>query len=224
MSFEPNEGGVLLSINVGRARSCELKGKPARSAIWKSPVTGQIRLADDRVAGDEQVDKEHHGGFDKAVYAYAIEDYRWWEEELGRTLEHGQFGENFTTEGVDVGGALIGERWAVGSAVLEVSEPRIPCSRLAMRMQDDRFVKRFYAALRPGCYLRIVVVGQAAPGDRVRVVARPSHGMRVADVFRIASADKHEAARLLDVPELPQAWAQWAEDELAKREPDDQSS
>ena len=121
------------------------------------------------LAGDDQADREAHGGPDKAVYAYAVEDARWWESKVGRPFAHAEFGENLTTEGIDVNDALVGERWAVGTTVLEVSEPRVPCWRLGVRMNDPGFVRRFTEALRPGAYLRIVVEGDVGAGDEIRV-------------------------------------------------------
>ena len=119
--------GRVLSINVGRPREFVYNGRPAKSAIWKLPVVGRIAARGVNLEGDDQADRKAHGGPDKAVYAYAAEDSRWWEEKLGRSLPYGQFGENLTTEGIEVNDALIGERWEIGSTVLEVSEPRIPC-------------------------------------------------------------------------------------------------
>jgi MOSC domain-containing protein YiiM len=119
--------GKLLSVNVGRVREFPYGGRPAKSAIWKSPVTGRIAARGVNLQGDEQADHKAHGGPDKAVYAYAIEDGLWWGQKLGRSLQYGQFGENLTTEGIEVNDALVGERWEIGTAVFEVSEPRVPC-------------------------------------------------------------------------------------------------
>src|SRR6266498_3679663 len=180
----------VLSINVGRAREFDYNGRPAKSAIWKSPVAGRIAARGVNLAGDDQADRKAHGGPDKAVYAYAVEDVRWWERELGRTLAHGQFGENLTMEGIAVSDALVGERWKIGSAVLEVSEPRVPCWRLGVRMNDPRFPRRFTEALRPGAYLRIIVEGSLSAGDEIRVVERPNHDLTIRDVFRIYTRDR----------------------------------
>ncbi len=116
-----NPVGKVLSVNVGRSREFEYGGRPAQSAIWKSPVVGRITARGVNLAGDDQADRKVHGGPDKAIYAYAIEDTRWWEHELGRSLAYGQFGENLTTEGFEVNEALVGERWEIGTTVLEVS-------------------------------------------------------------------------------------------------------
>ena len=208
--------GKVLSVSVGRPREFEYHGRPARSAIWKTPVSGRVAVAGVNLAGDDQADREAHGGPDKAVYAYAVEDARWWEQEVGRPFAYAEFGENLTTEGIDVNGALVGERWAIGSTVLEVAEPRVPCWRLGVRMNDPAFLRRFTAALRPGAYLRIVSEGDLGEGDAIRVVGRPEHDLTVRDVFRIYTRDRDECARLLAVPQMSLAWRRWAEDTLQR--------
>lgn len=118
----------VLSVNVAAIiHEGAWTGSEGRTGIDKRSVAGAVKFQNNGVAGDVVVDRKHHGGYDKAVYAYAIEDTRWWEDEIGRELSNGAFGENLTTEGLDVNGAVIGERWQIGSAILEVSEPRIPC-------------------------------------------------------------------------------------------------
>jgi len=200
----------VLSVNVGTPRAFDYHGRQAKSAIWKSPVAGRVAARGVNLAGDDQADREAHGGPDKAVYAYAIEDVRWWEKEVGRALEYGAFGENLTRQGLDVNAALIGERWRIGSTVLEVSEPRIPCWRLGVRMNDKLFPRRFTQASRPGAYLRIVVEGELGAGDEIRIVERPDHDVTVRDVFRIYTRDEDEAERLLAVRELSESWKSWA--------------
>ena len=117
-------GGKLATVNVARPRVFVYKGRDIESAIWKTPVEGRVAARSVNLEGDDQADRTVHGGPDKAVYAYALEDIRLWESELGRPLGPGAFGENLTTEGLDVTGAVIGERWEVGTVCLEVSEPR----------------------------------------------------------------------------------------------------
>ena len=204
----------ILSVNVGTARDFEYDGQPARSAIWKFAVAGRIAVRGGSLAGDEQADREAHGGPDKAIYTYAAEDTRWWEREIGRPLAYGEFGENLTTGGIELNGALIGERWEIGSAILEVSQPRVPCWKLGVRMNDKRFPRRFTKALRPGAYLRIVVEGELGAGDEIRVIEKPDHDLTIRDVFRIYTRDRHEAARLLAVPRISESWKRWAEDSL----------
>lgn len=207
----PADAGRVLSVNVGGIRDFEHRGHPARSAIWKSPVSGRIAARGVNLEGDLQADREAHGGPDKAVYAYAVEDVRWWEREIGLPLPYGAFGENLTTEGIEVNDALVGERWRIGSAVFEVSEPRIPCWRLGVRMEDETFPRRFTMAMRPGSYLRIVVEGEVGAGDGIPVVEKPDHDLSVREVFRIFTRDRDEAARLLAVPQLSRSWRDWAE-------------
>lgn len=206
----------ILSVNVGRAREFDYNGRPAKSAIWKSPVAGRVAARGVNLEGDDQADRKAHGGPDKSVYAYAIEDVRWWEENLGRSLQYGEFGENLTTEGVAVNEAVIGERWAIGTAVFEVSEPRIPCWRLGVRMNDQGFVRRFTEALRPGTYLRIIVDGDVAAGDEIRIIERPAHELTVCDVFRIYTRDREEVEQLLAVPRISESWRGWAQQYLGE--------
>jgi MOSC domain-containing protein YiiM len=206
----------VLSVSVGRPREFEYRGKPARSAIWKASVPGRVAARGVNLEGDDQADRGAHGGPDKAVYAYAVEDARWWAAQIGRPLVTAELGENLTTEGVEVNGALVGERWAIGSAVFEVSEPRIPCWRLGVRMNDPGFVRVFTEALRPGAYMRIVREGDVGAGDAIEIVSRPGHGLTVRDVFRIYTRDRGESGRLLEVPQMSEAWKRWARETLQR--------
>ena len=208
--------GNVLSVNVGTVREFEYGGLPAKSAIWKLPVVRRIAARGANLAGDDQADRKAHGGPDKAVYAYAVEDARWWEQEIGRSLGYGEFGENLTTEGIEVNNALVGERWQIGTTVLEVSEPRIPCWRLGVRMNDKMFPRRFTEALRPGPYLRIVVEGDVGAEDEIRIIERPHHALTIRDVFRIYTRDRDEVERLLVVPRMSESWRRWADDFLQK--------
>ena len=209
--------GRALSVNVGAVREFEYGGRPARSAIWKSPVAGRVAVRGVNLAGDDQADRKVHGGPDKVVYAYAVEDARWWQQQIGRSLGYGEFGENLTTEGVQVNDALVGERWQIGTTVLEVSEPRIPCWRLGVRMNDKTFPRKFTEALRPGAYLRLIVEGSVGADDEIRVVERPAHDLTIRDVFRIYTRDRDEILRLLTVPQMSESWKRWAADWLQQR-------
>jgi MOSC domain-containing protein YiiM len=202
--------GAVVSVNVGPAADFRA-GRAKRSAIVKAPVVGPVAVRGVNLDGDEQADLRVHGGPDQAVYAYARASYAWWERELGRALAPGTFGENLTVDGVDVDGAVIGERWAVGTCVLEVTGPRIPCFKLAARMGEPAFVKRFAAARRPGAYLRVVTEGALAAGDELAVVSRPEHGVTVALANEAMLFDHDLAVRLLDVPALAWRVRAWAE-------------
>ncbi len=206
----------VLSVAVGRPRSFDYRGRSASSAIWKAPVSGRVAARGVNLEGDDQADRQAHGGPDKALYAYAVEDARWWEGELGRALETAEFGQNLTTRGIEVSGALVGERWAIGSAVFEISEPRIPCWRLGVRMNDPGFIRRFTEALRPGAYMRIVREGDVGAGDPIEIVSRPNHDLTVRDVFRIYTRDRGECGRLLEVPQMSDAWKRWARERLER--------
>jgi len=208
----------VLSVAVGRPRGFEFHGKPAKSAIWKTPVSGRVAARGVNLDGDDQADRNAHGGPDKAVYAFAVEDARWFAEREGRPFAAAEFGENLTTEGVDVNEAIVGERWAIGSAVFEISEPRIPCWRLGVRMADPGFIRRFTEAMRPGAYMRIVREGDVGAGDPIDLRSRPDHGLSVRDVFRIYTRDRGEAGRLLEVPQMSEAWKRWARETVARRE------
>lgn len=176
--------GSVSAINVGPVRTVAWRGGTVRTGIWKAPVDGPVDVRGINLAGDDQGDRAVHGGPDKAVYAYAREDEAWWAAQIGRAIDPGTFGENLTTLGVDVTNAVIGERWVIGRVVLEVSQPRIPCFKLGIRMGDPRFPARFAAAARPGAYLRIVRPGTISAGDAIRVIDRPGHGITVGLVER----------------------------------------
>lgn len=203
--------GRLLSVNVARMRLIVLNGRPVKTGIYKYPADGRQRLQEDRVGADGQADREVHGGYDKAVYAYAIEDYEWWAAELERETEPGLFGENLTTAGIDVSGAVVGERWRVGTVLLEVSEPRQPCSKFGHKMGDPLIIKRFARAHRPGAYLRIIEQGEIGAGDSIEVVSRPRHGVTMALISRVVLGERSLAPKMLEATALSARWREWAE-------------
>jgi MOSC domain-containing protein YiiM len=202
--------GSIQSVNVGRVRTVEFRDGHDRTAIWKSPVAGPVMVRGVNLDGDDQADRSVHGGPDKAVYAYAAEDLAWWSEALDRPVQPGTFGENLTTVGMDLAGAVVGERWAVGTTVLEVTQPRIPCYKLGIRMGDPQFPRRFAAAGRPGSYFRIVHEGAITAGDTIQVISRPTHDVTIGLIERAYHADHSLAGRLVDAPELPDGWLDWA--------------
>ncbi len=206
----------MVAVNVGRPREVMAGRRKVTTAIWKEPVRGRVAARGVNLDGDEQADRKVHGGPDKAVYAYAVEDYQWWATELGAPLEPGTMGENLTLTGVDVTGAVVGERWAIGSAVFEVCQPRAPCAKLGLRMGDARFPKLFAAAGRPGAYVRIHGEGDVGAEDDVQVVHRPSHGLTVAEVARARSGGGATLRRLLAAPELADGWLTWAVEQALK--------
>lgn len=153
------------------------------TAIDKRPAAGRVAVRPLGLAADVQADRAHHGGEDQAVYAYAQEDADFWSSALGCEVTPGLFGENLRTRGVGVSTAVIGDRWRVGSATLEVTQPRTPCATFQRRLREPRWVRRFTEANRTGAYLRVVERGELGAGDAVELVHRPSHGVTVADWF-----------------------------------------
>ena len=207
--------GSVVSVNVARPREIEWLGRRATTSIWKKPVAGGVHVAQHNLAGDKQADLRFHGGADKAVYTYAREDYEWWGEELGGPLADGTFGENLTLAGVDVTSAVVGERWEVGSALLQVTGPRTPCWKLGARMEDVEFPVYFAAAGRPGAYLRVLAEGYLEAGCEIDVVQKPAHGLTVGEVARIYHGDRARCEDLLRAPELGQEWQAWVQERLA---------
>jgi MOSC domain-containing protein YiiM len=200
---------TLASINVSSIRAVEYAGRQVTTGIFKEPVRGPVAVRGVNLDGDDQADRSVHGGPFQAVYAYASEDYAWWESTIGRSMSPGRFGENFTTKGIDINRALVGERWRVGSAVFSVSIPRVPCYKLGMKMGDPRFLKRFAQALRPGTYLSIVDEGLVEAGDAIEVIWRPAHHVTVREAANIFLFE-HQRANELLVPEMPLPWREWA--------------
>lgn len=193
----------IRSVNVGQPRQWSWAGI-GHSSIEKHPVTGPVPVRFLGLRGDQVSDTRHHGGVDQAVYAFGREDLDHWGRELDTDLRDGQFGENLTTEGYDVNEAEVGERWRIGSALLEVASVRIPCNDFKgwlgeCGLDNTAWVKRFTAGGRPGPYLRVVEEGELAVGDRVEVVHRPGHGVSISMMFRALTTDPELLPRLLEV-------------------------
>lgn len=195
----------ILSLNVGTPQEIHDGRRVVRTAIFKEPVTGPVRLGRLQLEGDGQADLENHGGAFQAAYAYSADHYVPWQRELGRALRFGQFGENFTVRGLTDEAVHIGDVFRVGEARVEVTQPRIPCSKLGLRMGDPGFVAVFQKSLRTGFYLRVLEEGRVASGDRF-VRERPGPGaVTVAETTRLLFFDKADldgARRALDVPAL----------------------
>jgi MOSC domain-containing protein YiiM len=196
----------VISVNTGRGKDADWAGKLGRTAIDKRPVVGRAEVGRLGLGGDEQVDKPVHGGLEAAVYAYAREDLDWWVERLGRELASGMFGENITTAGLDVTGALIGEVWRLGTATVQVTAPRIPCVVFAGWMGERHWVKRFAGARRPGAYLRVLDEGAVAAGDPVEVVSRPRERVTIAESMSAYYGDAGLMRRLLRVEGRGTCW------------------
>ena len=192
-------------MNVGTPRPVDTGRRVILSAIWKSPVEGRVAVRGVNLEG---------------VYAYGIDETRAWEVELGRDLGPGAFGENLTIEGMDVSGALLGERWRVGSTLLEVVQPRLPCFKLGLRFGDPHFVRRFGRASRPGTYLRIVEEGELGAGDAVEVETEtlPDHGVTIRMVADAILVDPGLVPRVLEAPQLIPSLREWLTERYAAGE------
>ncbi|HEX5016227.1 MAG TPA: MOSC domain-containing protein [Actinomycetes bacterium] len=214
--------GHLFSVNLAVVRDNPFK--PAgRTGIDKHPTDDPVEVRSpgskahglgSGLVGDFIGDRRSHGGDDQAVYAYALEDLQWWADELGETLRAGQFGENLTTQGLDVNDARIGERWRIGEDVeLQVTDPRIPCGTFRGWMNRAGWLKTFTSAARPGTYLRVLTPGTIRGGDRLEVTHRPAHDVTVAMVFRALTTERELLPKILDAPELPEETREIAEQE-----------
>src|SRR5262245_969009 len=208
---QPARPVKLLSVNVGLPRDFEWRGKVVRTSIFKSTVSGPIRLTKLNLAGDQQADLTVHGGFDKAVYVYPSEHYAFWRQELpGAELPWGAFGENLTTEGGLADNAVyIGDRFRIGSAEFVVTQPRMPCFKLGIRFGRADVIKRFLHSGRNGFYFSVAEEGEIAAGDSIEVLARDENGVTVADIVELYTADAAKQdllQRVSELPALPENW------------------
>jgi len=205
----------VLSVNIGALEHVEHNGRDVETGIFKMPTTERQQVSGIHVGDDLQADTDAHGGEHKAIYAYAAEDYAWWSERLDQELNLGFFGENLTTTGVDVSGALVGDRWTIGTTVLEVSEPRIPCFKLTIRAGIPRFQQTFARADRPGAYFRIVKEGQLIVGDDIAVERTTHDSISVANISIIYHRERERAGALEHVRGLSEPWKRWARDQAS---------
>ncbi|HUL42186.1 MAG TPA: MOSC domain-containing protein [Burkholderiales bacterium] len=200
----------LLSVNVGLPREVFWNGKPVRTSIFKAPVNGSVQVAKLNLNGDEQSDLSVHGGADKAVYVYPSEHYPYWREELPEMdLPWAMFGENFTTEGMLEDKVHIGDRIKAGSAEFVVTQPRMPCYKLGIRFGRPDMVKRFLHSGRTGFYLAVLREGEVIAGDPIDLLAHDEHGVTVADIVNLYTADaanQDTLRRVTNLPALPKGW------------------
>jgi MOSC domain-containing protein YiiM len=207
----------LLAVSVAQPRVIgERLSEPVLSSIEKKTVSGRIAVGPMGVAGDSQADLTVHGGADKAVYAYDEGDYHFWEQRLGRKLPPGTFGENLTVEGLPSDLVRVGDRYRIGTTLLEVTQPRLPCYKLGMRMNDPHFVAAFAKALRVGFYLRVIEPGALAAGDTISVEYRAATVFSIADLMELYLSGRHDIEHLSAVVEMPGLSAAWRE-ELSER-------
>ncbi len=200
----------LLSISVGGPREMQWRGKPVRTSIFKTPVSGRVHVGRGNIAGDEQSDLTVHGGAAKAVYAYPAEHYAAWRRELpDAELSWGAFGENFTTDGLLEDDVSIGDRYRIGTAEFVVTQPRMPCYKLAIRFQRVDIVRRFLESGRSGFYLAVEREGEVGAADTIERLARDDRRLTIADVVALYAKDNANQPLLRnasDHPSLPAAW------------------
>jgi MOSC domain-containing protein YiiM len=200
----------LLSVNVGLPRDIEWKGKTVHTAVWKDAVRGRRKVGKLNIDGDGQGDLHGHGGEHRTVLVYQIDSYRYWERELGRRdFVFGQFGENFTVEGLPDDEVCIGDRYRIGSALFEVTQPRVTCFRVGIRMDEPRMAALLVEHHRPGFYFRVLEVGEVAAGDEIAKVSNGPERMSVAEADALLYLTGHSRAQLeraLRIPALPAGW------------------
>lgn len=187
----------IISINRAQKRQIKFNGELVDTGIFKTPVSEKVSVTRLGIAGDVVADPSVHGGLDQAVYLYSAEDYQWWAAKLGKDLAPGTFGENLTTEGVDLRALVIGDRLTIGNVVLEISAPRTPCFKLAVKMGDTSFVKQFARAARPGAYARVLLEGTIAAGDGLTLEKTTKDYAGVVAVFEAWHAKDPSPALLL---------------------------
>jgi ferredoxin-NADP reductase/MOSC domain-containing protein YiiM len=187
----------LLSVNVGLPRDIVWKGRTVHTGIWKNPLRGRCRVGRLNLEGDGQGDLAGHGGEQRAVFVYQIESYRYWEQQLNRTdFVHGQFGENFTVEGLPDDAVCIGDRFQIGTALFEVTQPRVTCYRVGIRMNEPRMPALLTASRRPGFYFRVLQEGEVGGGDEIAKVGEADERMTVAEINALLYLPNHARDRL----------------------------
>lgn len=196
----------VLSLNVLHAVVPDVGGSVGVTSIDKRPVVGRRSVTTAGVAGDARSDVKYHGHTDQAVYAYGIEDYEWWSEQLGRQLDAGIFGENLTTIGIDWNAISVGTVVSIGSATLQVSCPRIPCATFQRWIGEDQWVKRFNEAGRWSSYLRVLEAGELGAGDEITIISTPGHDVSIWDLARVYTGAReveqlNRVAQCADTPE-----------------------
>ena len=203
---ETSSSAKVLSLNVVHAVIPDVGGSVGITSIDKRSVSDSRQVTTAGVAGDQRSDIPSHGMPEQAVYAYAREDYEWWEVELDKEIPAGKFGENLTTVGIDVTNAVIGQTWRIGSTLLQVTGPRIPCGTFARFMEEDKWVKRFMAEGMPGTYFQVLEAGEITAGDEIKIESTPEHGVTVSDVYQLVAGDRDadRLARVIACPELPE--------------------
>ena len=215
----PSDAGMkLISVNVGLPREVAWNGG-VTTGIFKQPVAGPIRVERLNLVGDKQADLSVHGGPNKAVYAYPMEHYGYWHSELADELPWGMFGENLTTQGLDENAVHIGDRFRIGTAELRVTQPRVPCYKLGIRFGRPEMVKRFLSSRRTGFYLAVAEEGEIRSGDPIKLVARDTDSLTVAEIIKLYAFEKRDREKLqraAQLEALPDSWRSYFLEQLQR--------
>lgn len=210
----------LLQVNVSTVKEITHRDRTVRTGIFKEPVEGRIHLARLNLAGDEQADLKGHGGPNRAVYVYTRENYDHWSAELGRDdFGDAQFGENFLVDGMLETDVHVGDTFRIGSATVQVTQPRVPCYKLGIKMGDPTFVKTFLASCRVGFYLRVLEEGEVGAGDAVEKVATDPERMTVRDICHLYYFDRsnvEDRRRALRIEALSPGWKEGFEEQMKR--------
>ncbi|MFL5910389.1 MAG: MOSC domain-containing protein [Gaiellaceae bacterium] len=202
--------GTLVSVNVGKPKDVPWRGRTVHTGVWKYPVAGPSVVRRLNIDGDGQGDLAGHGGEQRAVLVYQLDSYRFWRRELGRDdVGYGQFGENFTVDGLPDDEVCIGDRYRIGDALFEVTQPRVTCYRVGIRMDEPRLPALLVARHRPGFYLRVLAEGTVRPGDEITRVATGPERMTVADIDALLYLPGHTRSRLVRALRIPALSAGW---------------
>jgi MOSC domain-containing protein YiiM len=214
----------LISVNVGLPRFVMSNGEAVSTGIFKEPVMGRVMLRTLNLDGDRQADLSVHGGPSKAVYVYPSEHYDYWKHELpAMKLPWGMFGENFTTADLFESELNIGDKFRVGSALVMVTEPRMPCYKLGIKFGRPDIVKKFLASERTGFYFAVLEEGEVGVGDQIELIERTKHGVRVSNITRLYTREKHNTGllrRAIEVEALPESWRSYFQHRLEKAKDD----
>jgi MOSC domain-containing protein YiiM len=214
---------TLMSVNVSQPIEVTYGDNSIITGIFKQPVAGAVAVHRLNLDGDAQADLVNHGGESKAVYAYSLDHYAYWREALGRNdMPYGQFGENLTVAGLDEAELCVGDQLQIGDALFTISQPRVPCFKLGIRLADKRMPKMFALSLRTGFYLRVLREGTIKAGDTVDVVARGQCSLSIRSLFdAYLKPNDRDALRLLtramEIPELSMEWRGHIGERLARR-------
>ncbi|MEM7551967.1 MAG: MOSC domain-containing protein [Bacteroidota bacterium] len=208
----------LVSVNVGKPQTVNWKGKEVETGIYKESVDGVVKVNSLNLEGDQQADLKVHGGVSKAVYAYPSEHYEYWKSVYPeKNLDWGKFGENLTTSGVLETEINVGDQYKIGSAIFEVTEPRMPCYKLGIKMEDDSILKKFLEANYSGFYFKVVQQGELQAGDSIELVQRDDYGFTVSEMSSLYWNEKKNKPLLekaLGFPKLLDSWKPFFEDKL----------